>query len=503
MVQSLTQVLSDAESRPLCGVVGARTSSATGPGAVVSGVYEKPHMSYTATSPELNDVFRYPLFSRVVTSDAAAARAALRHLTEVQGSTHVAVLYTNDPFGVEYNKAFLQHALHLNVTAQSFPLDFPPNEENIQQAIYNVKETGYRHIFLIVFSSYIEQVMLAAQAQGMTGPDYAYLLGISTSFFDDAKYPAQLANAFQGMAVLPEFGAKPRTAGYDRFVQYAWNQIQPDQVEYLNTKLPVIAGAPGAECFQAEPDFFTVQNADAPGDTAPFAYDTVISMGLGACAAWNKQQEQLVVSAAERPILDGKQHAASIVQDVRFEGATGFIQMDPQIRARDPLSFSYAVLNVQPKEAKDENGEPVIGFTTPESYFIRPNEDRTNWVVEQTGDFYYNGGSTIPPASLPELEFEYNQIGQWRILGWVLCGIIFVASASLALWSWICRKSRAVTLSQPPFLIMICVGTFIIGSMLIPLGIDDEYFDEDATDAACMAQPWLASIGFVTVFSGK
>ena len=141
-------------------------------------------------------------------------------------------------------------------------------------------------------------------------------------------------------------------------------------------------------------------------------------------------------------------------------------------------------------------------FTTPESYWIRPNDNRTDWIVEQTGDFLYNDGSTIPPPSLPTLEFEYNYLGNWRFMGWIMCGIIEAASVACAVWSWRYRKSRAVSLSQPPFLIMICVGTLIIGSMLIPLGMDDEQLDEEATNAACMAQPWLASVGFVTVFSG-
>ena len=477
VVQSLTDIMGSrgpahgTDDPVPCAVVGARTSAATGPAAVVSGVYNLPHMSYTATSPELNDPFRYPLFSRIVTSDDAAAKAGLRFLQEVQGSTHVAVLYIDDPFGIEYNKALVSEALTLGITAQSFPVAFPPDPENIHQALQNVKDTGFRHIYLIVFSSFIEPIMLNAQSQGLTGPNYSYLLGISTSFFDDAAYSLEEAKAFDGIAILPEFGAKPRTEGYLRFTQ-VWNELDAEDVAYFNTKLPQIAGENGTACFQAEPDFFTAANFDSTGDTAPFAYDTVIAMGLGACTAYLADKEQK---------LEGRPHADAIVETAKFTGATGYIQMDPKTRARDPLSFSYAILNVQGMPKSDDG---MVTFSTPESYLIRPNDKRTDWLIEKTGTFFYNDGSEKPPSSLPEIEFNYNWIGRWHILGYGLCGIILWASLGLAGWTWSNRKSRVVQLSQPPFLIMICVGTSIIGSTLIPLGIDDENFGQSATDKA-------------------
>jgi ABC-type branched-subunit amino acid transport system substrate-binding protein len=476
VVQSLTKIMESRDPSVFtqdpvpCAVVGARTSSATGPGAVVSGVFDLPHMSYTATSPELNDPFRYPLFSRLITSDEAAAKAGLRFMKEVQGSSHIAVMYIDDPFGIEYNKGLLNEALRLQLTVRSFPLAFPPDPENIKQVVKNVKETGYRHIYLIVFSSFIESVMLEAYGQGITGPDFSYLLGISTSFFDDATYTAEQAKAFEGMAILPEFGAKPRTDGYDRFVQ-KWNQQNADDVAYYNTKLPVIAGKNGTECFQAEPDFFTNTNYDTTGDTAPFAYDTVVAIGLGACNAYQESQEQT---------LEGKSHASSIVGSP-FTGATGYILMDPTTRARDPLSFSYAVLNVQ-SSLDTETG--MVTFETPESFLIQPNIERTDWLIEKTGSFFYNDGSEEAPPSLPEIKVDYNWIGGWRFLGHILSGVIMWISIALAGWTWQNRESRAVRLSQPPFLIMICVGTFIIASMLIPLSMDDENFGERATDIA-------------------
>lgn len=48
---------------------------------------------------------------------------------------------------------------------------------------------------------------------------------------------------------------------------------------------------------------------------------------------------------------------------------------------------------------------------------------------------------------------------------------------------------------------MTCFGTLIAGLAIIPLSIDDEKHTQKGCDIACMASPWLISIGFITCFS--
>jgi gamma-aminobutyric acid type B receptor len=63
------------------------------------------------------------------------------------------------------------------------------------------------------------------------------------------------------------------------------------------------------------------------------------------------------------------------------------------------------------------------------------------------------------------------------------------------------RKARIVRASQPFFMAMLCFGSLIMGSAMIPLGIEDEHFSQKSTDIACMSIPWLLVIGFCTTFS--
>jgi hypothetical protein len=491
VVQSITTILASRDpTNPQeilpCAVVGARTSSSTGPAAIISGVYDLPQMSYTATSPELNDQFKYPLFQRIVPADDAAAKAAVRFLTDISQSTHVAVLYINDPFGIGYNKAFQKETSEAKVTTQSFPLAFPPDPADIKIQLQKVKETGIRHVFLVIFSSYIEMVMSEAFRIGITGNGYFWLLGISTSFFENANLVegSDLAKAIQGMGVLPEFGAKPNSAGYDRFVD-VWNQLGDGDIEYFNSKVPTIGGVD--DCFAAGTGFFSEKFKDSPGSTAHFAYDTIMALGLGACNA-----------TEDSFYFDGTKHSQSIVQTI-FQGASGVVSIDPGTTSRDPLLFSYAVLNIKPQKATGGN----VTFSTPESIILQPNTQLSDWKIIQETPFIFPDGTSNPPSTLPEITVDMNYIGELRILGYTMCAIIMGSAAGFAVWTYRNRHERVIRASQPPFLIMICLGTFVLGSVIIPLSVDDEHYSQRGTDIACMSQPWLASMGFVVAFSGE
>mmetsp|Transcript_12386 Transcript_12386/g.23129 ORF Transcript_12386/g.23129 Transcript_12386/m.23129 type:complete len:688 (+) Transcript_12386:209-2272(+) len=515
VVQSLTQLLAasneDGIIIPPCAVVGARTSSSTGPSAIVSGVYGKPQLSFTATSPGLSDRFKYPLFARVVPPDDAAAQAAIRFLHDVVSSTHIACLYLNDDFGNHYYQAVQEQAELAGMVVQGFPLAFPPDDNDIANQLEKLQQTGIRHVLLVVFSSHLKPLLHQATAQYLTGPDYFWMVGISTSFFDDLSFDtannateAALARTMQGMAILPEFGATPDSPGYHRFVKI-WESLgQADgTVQYFNSKIPnPIRGVD--DCFVAGDDFF---ETNGPGSTAHFAYDTVVAMALGACSATENRTVPIgddnVDNSTTSFILDGTEHVSAILQTT-FEGASGIVSIDESTASRDPLRFSYAVLNVLP-QVNPDNG--LTTFITPETIVLKPNRELTDWeLLFQNPDhprFIFQDGTSTPPPSLPPITVDMNYIGPLRIMGYVAFALIAGLSIGFSLWTLANRKVRVVRSSQPFFLVLVCAGTLLMGSMLIPLSMDDEYYDQRATNIACMSQPWLACLGFVTAFSGE
>ena len=66
-------------------------------------------------------------------------------------------------------------------------------------------------------------------------------------------------------------------------------------------------------------------------------------------------------------------------------------------------------------------------------------------------------------------------------------------------WFW---KERVVSSSQPLFLVLVSVGSFVMISAIIPLSYDEMVTeDESVLDRACMAGPWLYIIGAIIAFS--
>lgn len=91
-----------------------------------------------------------------------------------------------------------------------------------------------------------------------------------------------------------------------------------------------------------------------------------------------------------------------------------------------------------------------------------------------------------------------NYIGALAILGYLIYALIVASSLFLMVWTHVHKETRVVKASQPFFLQMIIGGILIFSSAIIPLSIDDQKNSQKSCDMACMATPWLLTIGFTT-----
>lgn len=115
---------------------------------------------------------------------------------------------------------------------------------------------------------------------------------------------------------------------------------------------------------------------------------------------------------------------------------------------------------------------------------------------------FFSDLSNVPPPELPTLSVDYQHIGlSLRAVGLLLCAIIICTSALFTAWTYYHRKGKIVMASQPLFLYLICFGTLIMGSAIIPLSFDDEIASQEGCSLACMVFPWLFSTGFCVSFS--
>lgn len=237
-------------------------------------------------------------------------------------------------------------------------------------------------------------------------------------------------------------------------------------------------------CLQENPAYFDTFDVSTLLAThySLLNYDAAISVGLASCRAKNENE---LFTASE--LYDS-------ILTTTFDGVSGHVSFNNETGTRSFNGTQYKVKNVLAGKASDG----TANFST----FISARIDfESPDVVEIVEPYVYNDNTTTQPAALPPLVQDPNLIGTGvRITGLVLCGLIMLLSIGWAAWTYRHRKQRQVRAAQPFFLFMICIGTFVMASAIIPTCFQ-EPMSEDTLDAGCMMFPWLLFVGFVTVFS--
>lgn len=98
--------------------------------------------------------------------------------------------------------------------------------------------------------------------------------------------------------------------------------------------------------------------------------------------------------------------------------------------------------------------------------------------------------------------YNFHYVTKVRPVALSLACTVFLTSIGLILWVLKFKHKRVVKVSQPFFLIMVCVGAFTMCTTIIPLSMDDNLVkDEARLNLACRSIPWLFSFGFTISFS--
>lgn len=101
-------------------------------------------------------------------------------------------------------------------------------------------------------------------------------------------------------------------------------------------------------------------------------------------------------------------------------------------------------------------------------------------------------------SNAPQLSSE----GSIRIVGFTMVGVITATALAFAAWVYKKRERKEVKMLQPRFLLVICLGVFIIGlSILSRSLLGWEKLSDRGQDIACMSTAWFLSMGFCLVIS--
>lgn len=99
--------------------------------------------------------------------------------------------------------------------------------------------------------------------------------------------------------------------------------------------------------------------------------------------------------------------------------------------------------------------------------------------------------------------FNKNQLDSVRPIGLTIMSIVILTALGCIGWVYWYRRERIVRVSQPIFLVAICIGAIIMESAIIPYSLDDGVLEKSggcvgcecpSCDIACISAPWLMSV---------
>ena len=269
----------------------------------------------------------------------------------------------------------------------------------------------------------------------------------------------------------------PPTTGFQK-LRTAWREAlsNPDFDAYVRSKLPEsmrnVSGFDPNAPFGLEPTSWS-----------PVMYDAVTALGLSMCRA-----------GTETEFIQGPS-IFEYFRNLTFDGTSGTVAINPETGTRNYTTFEYAIWNVQNYDKLDDQGRVQFQLA-PTNY----HQDG-KWNAVSGIPFIYGDNSTEVPDSLPPVNMDMNYIGNAGIIvGYILMAIIMLFG--LAAFVWLCwfHSNKVVISAQPLFLLMVCLGAFVMAATIIPLSLQ-EPISESGLDAACMSRPWLYVVGSVITLS--
>lgn len=470
-----------------CAILGSFSPTVTRKMATVTGVYDMLQLSPMASSVTLDDSIEYPLFGRTRPSDSAAAELGVSYLAEVLNVRYFALLYVSNGFGTSFKKDVLLAAARRHINVETVAIIPGSSNATIEGAIQHLKNTNRNYIMAALSQDNFEQIMERAGKIGVAGPEQFWLFTdtLASSFVDGRKIlpsDSLAAEAIGGAGIISCHGGLPGVPQFDRFVD-SWRRFgsNSESLDYVNSKQPLPPRGSNFS-YSKTTDYFL----ETPVHSATFSYDAVVGMGLSACEAAAKTND--------KNVFTGSEHHNEFVK-TSFKGASGYVEIGPNSFSRNATSTFFVVSNIRGREFNGQSefeGVPVRYYDT---------EER-KWSLYQSNRFIYADGSVFPPKELPELYEEKNYL-EHGIRG-VCLSLAFIAmsfSVGLIVLTIVHRKHSVILASQPAFLVMICIGTLIMSSTIIPASLDDSIVSQRGCDIACNSNSWLFSIGFVTTFS--
>ena len=464
-------------SNPTTSLVGTVRSMESSSMSFLSSAYNIPQIASSSTASYLNNKDLYPLFARTVPTNQGDAYAMVLYLKELNVS-HVGIFYIADGYGNDFHADVVRELVASNITVLSVQYEDSAMETAIQEfATSNLKYV----IAILNPGTWRNFIRYAYQYQIIGRSDYFWMFGESSLEFADPSFrldhvtEKDLATAIHGSAIIS--ATEPLNELFDQ-VLTTFSKNTTLQQQYINQ--------------HSDPFIFENYTFSTPGPSLYqyLTYDAVLALMLATCDVQQANEDLEVWD----PRTAGHSLYEQLIR-TEFQGLSGYVAFDPITGTRQAQNLIYGVRNVLlvSRNSSDED----FKFTSEMTSFVNLEDKQIEYQVP----FVYFSNTTTPPLPLPPVEMQLNLIPTAILaFGWALCGFVIFVSIFWIIWTLRYRNKDVVKAAQPIFLCQICIGTLIIASAIIPMSLQ-EPISKRGLDIACMATPWLISMGFVTTFS--
>ena len=123
------------------------------------------------------------------------------------------------------------------------------------------------------------------------------------------------------------------------------------------------------------------------------------------------------------------------------------------------------------------------------------------WTSVPGTSFVYADGTALPPALLRDPPAQnYIQEGIF-LTGLILFGVAVAWTLLAILFVCVYWKHQAIKSNQPEFLLILLCGALTMAFAIVTFSFDESRgWTQDELTVACIATPWLISLGFISVY---
>jgi len=422
-----------------------------------------PLISYgAADTAKLGRLHLYPMTVKITADEYMRADALMGYIKQYLGRQYVTLLHTTDLLDHAkkvLDKAAQKYGLTYGVDWRTEAIGPPkpnPNKTEaftIPNAMQNIKDSGFRTTIVALYTgSYWKDVEKYADEYGLSGPGANHLwiawdtvdLSLLTAKTDSASR-FKLLNGMGTMNMLDKFVYE---GDADPFLQ-SWRSQNASFVKRLNELNPIEPQEDGTEppgYYDVKDDYFT-KTRRTPSLYSSYIYDSVVSIGLGACMARAKELQDQQEQSNNRGLQGIKWPKTGTdnvffneLVKVEFEGASGSVVLhdEQNLYNRNAKTIPFGMYNLRLEGGDPFSGDGITqqrGFEAVLTSYKLPGEDAWS-SVENGQDFLYADGTPNQPIQITATVEDHTIRN--LIIGFVSAGVV----AAIVVYFYVAHMRR-------------------------------------------------------------